>query len=399
MLQRLCQSFLAQCFVQKLRRNVVTMAVVDSTAMGSEVEITVVSFTGEQITVVSLPGDSTILEFKRKLTTCGHLVEEQQLSCGELALKDDKKTLTQFGLEGKVTVTLVLKGLNVDMHIETLRAKGSMTEADDINILCAFAREIFLNEPSLLELQPPLVIAANLVGCAHQLNYIFDTCGEPPGSQYLFLGNYVSRGCNSIDTIGLLLLYKKKYPQKVHVLRGRQECASISRIYGFYDECKRKFSIRTWKTFIEVFNSMPFCALIQERILCVPSGLSPYLQSIDQLRTIHRPDDVPDDGLVCDLLWSYFDANVTGWVEPDKAVEWEFGPDVLQKFLEDNHLERIYCSSRIMMEGYESLHGDRMVSLFSASNYCGEFDNKGAVLVLDEQLEHKLAIHDIPWSP
>jgi serine/threonine-protein phosphatase PP1 catalytic subunit len=81
------------------------------------------------------------------------------------------------------------------------------------------------------------------MGCASQLHYLFDTFGEPSESQYLFLGCYVSRGKRSIDTFTLLLLYKKKYPEKIHLLRGQHESAQISRIYGFYDECKSSWLV------------------------------------------------------------------------------------------------------------------------------------------------------------
>eukprot|EP00438_Fugacium_kawagutii_P007935 Skav203717 [mRNA] locus=scaffold259:588791:589615:- [translate_table: standard] len=273
-----------------------------------------------------------------------------------------------------------------------------MTEADDIKILCAIVADIFLKEPSLLEVKPPLVIGGHLNGCAHQLNYLFDTFGEPSASRFLFLGNYVNRGRRSIETMTLLLLYKKKYPDTIYLLRGQHESGSISRIYGFFDECKRRFNVRLWKAFINVFNSMPFGALVQDRVLCLPSGLSPDLKSLDDLRKIERPVDIPDAGLLCDLAWSCFDSGITGWQHPDKAVELIFGPDVVDKFLEENSLERICCSQRVLEEGFELSHGGRLLRVFIASNYCGDFDNRGAVLILDEHLEPRFVTHDLPWK-
>lgn len=380
-----------------------TAASSDATAVSEaaenfSIEITVLTLSGETL-LVSLSPDSTLLDLKRAIKSrSGHLIEIQQFSSEETVLiGPDRRKLREFGLvSGSVTLTLVLKGLDVDMHIETLRAKGSMREEDDIKILCAMMKDIFLNEPSLLELEPPLVIGGHLMGCADQLNYIFDTCGEPPASQYLFLGSYVNRGRRSLDTLTLLLLYKKKYPEKMHLLRGKHECGSISRIYGFYDECKRKFSVKLWKGFVEVFNCMPFCALVWERVLCVPSGLSPELQSVDDLRKIVRPVAIPDHGLLCDLCWSYFEADIKGWQAPDKAVEFTFGPDVLDKFLQQNRLERICCSQRVTEEGHGS-YEDRLLEVFMASKYFGEFENRGAVLLLDENLHYRFVTHDEPW--
>ena len=304
------------------------------------IEISVLALSGELLLVLSLAANGTVLDLKRQIAShCGHVVELQHLSYENQVLADDShdRTLTDLGLDGTV-VTLILKHLDVDKHLETLRAGGLATE-DDIRILCACAKDIFLKEPSLLELQPPVVIAGHVMGCAKQLNYIFDTFGGPEMSQYLFLGNYVSRGKQSLECMILLLLYKKKHPERMHLLRGQHESASVSRIYGFYDECKRRFNIKIWKTFIDVFNSLPLCALVKDRIFCVPSGLSPFLCTFDDVRTIKRPDDVPDSGLLCDLLWSYFDSDIVGWQASNHAVEMIYGPDVLDKFLQDNQLE------------------------------------------------------------
>ena len=87
-------------------------------------------------------------------------------------------------------------------------------------------------------------------------------------------------------------------------MRGNHESAGINRIYGFYDECKRRYSIKLWKTFSDVFNCLPVSALVDEKILCMHGGLSPELQSLQQIADLERPCDVPSVGLMCDLLWS-----------------------------------------------------------------------------------------------
>lgn len=126
---------------------------------------------------------------------------------------------------------------------------------------------------------------------------LFDHGGFPPSSNYLFLGDYVDRGKQSIETISLLLAYKIKYPENFFLLRGNHESASINRIYGFYDECKRRYSIKLWKTFTDCFNCLPVAALVDDRILCMHGGLSPDLTTLDQIKSIVRPTDVPDTGI------------------------------------------------------------------------------------------------------
>ena len=104
---------------------------------------------------------------------------------------------------------------------------------------------------------------------------------DPPEANYLFLGDYVDRGKQSLETIALLLAYKIKFPENFFLLRGNHECASINRIYGFYEECKRRFNIKLWKTFTDCFNCLPVAAIIDEKILCMHGGLSPELTNME----------------------------------------------------------------------------------------------------------------------
>lgn len=137
-----------------------------------------------------------------------------------------------------------------------------------------------------------LKICGDLRGHYAQLLQIFDNWGYPSDQSYLFLGKYVDRGCRSLETICLLLAYKIKYPERVFMLRGSHESASLNRIYGFYDECKRRYSIALWKVFNDCFNYLPFAAIVDRKIFAVHSGLSPDLQSLSQIRDIKRPTDV-----------------------------------------------------------------------------------------------------------
>jgi len=143
----------------------------------------------------------------------------------------------------------------------------------------------------------------------------------------------VDRGKQSIETICLLLAYKIRYPDNFFLLRGNHECASINRIYGFYDECKRRFSVRLWKLFTDCFNCLPVAAVIDDKILCMHGGLSPDLDSLARIRDIQRPVDVPDQGLLCDLLWSDPDRDSSGWGDNDLGVSFTFGTDKVSRIL------------------------------------------------------------------
>ena len=218
-------------------------------------------------------------------------------------------------------------GLDLDGIIaKLLEVRGSrpgkqvQLAESEIRGLCTGAREIFMNQPVLLELEAPIKICGDLHGQYFDLLRLFEYGGFPPESNYLFLGDYVDRGKQSLETICLLLAYKIKYPENFFLLRGNHECASINRIYGFYDECKRRYSIKLWKTFTDCFNCLPVSAVVDEKIICMHGGLSPDLQRLDQISRIMRPTDVPDQGLLCDLLWSDPDKDVTGWGDNDRGV-------------------------------------------------------------------------------
>lgn len=260
-----------------------------------------------------------------------------------------------------------------------------LSEAE-IRQLCVNARQIFLSQPILLKLRAPIRICGDIHGQFQDLLRLFEYGGYPPASNYLFLGDYVDRGKLSLETICLLLAYKIRYPNKIYLLRGNHEDAKINRIYGFYDECKRRFNVRLWKTFTDCFNCLPVAALIDEKILCMHGGLSPELKKLDQINEISRPTDIPDNGLLCDLLWSDPDRSVQGWSDSDRGVSCTFGPDVVAEFLQKNNLDLICRGHQVVEDGYEFFAKRRLVTIFSAPNYGGEFDNAGALLSVDESL-------------
>ncbi|CAD8079587.1 unnamed protein product [Paramecium primaurelia] len=283
--------------------------------------------------------------------------------------------------------------IDVDNIIERLLSVRGSKPGKNVNLtesevrgLCVKARDIFISQPILLELEAPLKICGDVHGQYFDLLRLFEYGGYPPESNYLFLGDYVDRGKQSLETICLLLAYKIKYPENFFLLRGNHECASINRIYGFYDECKRRYTIKLWKTFTDCFNCLPVAALIDEKILCMHGGLSPELSNLEQIRRIMRPTDVPDTGLLCDLLWSDPDKDVQGWADNERGVSYVFSQEIVQVFLKKHELDLICRAHQVVEDGYEFFSKRQLVTLFSAPNYCGEFDNAGSMMTIDESL-------------
>ena len=287
-----------------------------------------------------------------------------------------------------------LPGLDLDNIIERLLQmqeahigkQKNLTELE-VRQLCIKSREIIISQPMLLELQAPIKIVGDIHGQYFDLLRLFNYGGFPPDSNYLFLGDYVDRGKQSLETICLLFAYKIKYPEKFFLLRGNHECASINRIYGFYDDCKRRYNIKIWKTFIDCFNCLPVAALVDDKILCMHGGLSPDLSSLDLINQIMRPIDVPESGLLCDLLWSDPDKDARGWADTNsRSVSFTFGADIVSNFLRKHNLDLICRAHQVVEDGYEFFANRKLVTIFSAPNYCGEFDNAGSMMSVDDSL-------------
>jgi serine/threonine-protein phosphatase PP1 catalytic subunit len=149
---------------------------------------------------------------------------------------------------------------------------------------------------------------------------------------------------------------------------------------------KRRYNIKLWKTFTDCFNCLPVAAIVDEKILCMHGGLSPELLNMEQVKRIMRPTDIPDTGLLCDLLWADPDKDIVGWGENDRGVSFTFGEDVVAQFLRRHDLDLICRAHQVVEDGYEFFARRQLVTIFSAPNYCGEFDNAGAMMSVDDTL-------------
>ncbi len=289
--------------------------------------------------------------------------------------------------------------IDVDNILERLLAvrgnkpgKTVDLKEEEIKYLIDKSLPLFKESKMLIELEAPLRVCGDIHGQYYDLLRIFEHCGYPGEYNYLFLGDYVDRGKQSIESICLLLTYKIKYPTKVHLLRGNHESSVTNRIYGFYDECKRRYNVRLWRNFTELFNYLPVAALIDEKILCMHGGLSPDLRNFSSINEISRPTDIPDTGLLCDLLWSDPDKDVLEFDENDRGVSVVFGEKIVQEFNRKNDLDLIIRAHQVVDDGYEFFAQRQLITIFSAPNYCGEFDNSAGIMIIDDALTCSLKV-------
>lgn len=212
--------------------------------------------------------------------------------------------------------------------------------------------------------------------------------GECPQTNYLFLGDFVDRGFNSVETFLLLLALKVRYPDRITLIRGNHESRQITQIYGFYDECLRKYgNANVWRYCCDVFDYLSLAAVIGGRILALHGGLSPVLGTLDQIKSIDRKREAPHEGPMCDLLWSDPEEGIEGWGLSPRGAGFQFGGDVVAKFLHANDLGLIARAHQLVMEGYRMMFDDTLVTVWSAPNYCYRCGNVASIMEVDESAE------------
>lgn len=274
---------------------------------------------------------------------------------------------------------------DVDRIFEIL-FNGDLPKESEVSSLCSKARELLGEEDNVKQVASPVTICGDIHGQFEDLLELFKVGGEVPDINYVFLGDYVDRGLKSVETILYLLALKVKYPERITLIRGNHECRGITQQYGFYDECVRKYgSLNVWKECTQVFDYMTISALIDNRIFCVHGGLSPKIKMINDIQQIDRKQEIPHAGPMCDIMWSDPD-DVKSWTYSTRGAGWLFGHEIVEKFCHENKIDMIARAHQLVYEGYKSVFADRLVTIWSAPNYCGKCGNLASIMELDENM-------------
>ncbi|CAE7862218.1 pho2a [Symbiodinium sp. KB8] len=284
--------------------------------------------------------------------------------------------------------------LDIDRCIEQLMECKHLSESE-VKQLTEMAREILAEESNVQPVRCPVTISGDIHGQFHDLMELFRIGGLLPDTNYLFLGDYVDRGYFSVECVSLLLAYKVRYRERITILRGNHESRQITQIYGFFDECARKYGSQSvWKMFTDLFDYLPLTALVENRIFSQHGGLSPSIEKLDDVRKLDRIQEVPHEGAMCDLLWSDPDDRL-GWGVSPRGAGYTFGQDVSEKFNQSNGLNLIARAHQLVMEGYNWTHEQQVVTIFSAPNYCYRSGNQAAIMEIDE----RLGSHFVQFDP
>ncbi|CAK78132.1 unnamed protein product (macronuclear) [Paramecium tetraurelia] len=277
--------------------------------------------------------------------------------------------------------------MDIDKQLEILR-NGRCISERDTHLICELAKEILIEEPNVVQVKTPAIVCGDVHGQFFDLLELFKCGGQLPEKRYVFNGDYVNRGHHSVETFQYLLCLKIMYPKEIILLRGNHESGAITQVYGLYDEVKRKFgNPYVWQYFCEVFDYLPLCALIDQKVFCVHGGLSPQINNIDQIRVIDRRTAKDHEGPMSDMLWSDPDQDLEGWFVNNRGAGYQFGRKAVDQFSHINGLILIARSHQLVMEGYKYEFNKKLVTVWSAPNYCYRCGNEGCILVLDENLE------------
>lgn len=287
----------------------------------------------------------------------------------------------------------------VDGWIEKVRGCNHLSEVE-LKQLCDMVKEILLEESNVQPVNSPVTVCGDIHGQFYDLLQLFEKGGEIPDTSYVFMGDFVDRGHHSVETLQLLMCYKARYPDKITLLRGNHECRQVTQVYGFYDECFRKYgTANAWKYCTEVFDYLTLACVIDGRVLCVHGGLSPVISTLDQIRLLERNQEIPHDGPFCDLMWSDPD-DIDTWAMSQRGAGWLFGSKVTSQFNHINGLELICRAHQLVQEGFKYMFPEKnLITVWSAPNYCYRCGNIASILAFDEHLDREpIIFENVPES-
>jgi serine/threonine-protein phosphatase 4 catalytic subunit len=285
---------------------------------------------------------------------------------------------------------------DLDVMIAQLRRCEFLPESA-VKWLCSRAVEILAEEGNVLRVDAPVTICGDIHGQYYDLRELFAVGGDCPGTNYLFMGDFVDRGFYSVETFLLLLALKVRYPDRIYLIRGNHESRQITQVYGFYDECLRKYgSVAVWRYCTDVFDFLSLAALVDNRIFAVHGGLSPQITTVDQIRAIDRKQEVPHDGAMCDLLWSDPEDMEPGqgWGLSPRGAGYLFGADVTTAFNAANKIDVIARAHQLVMEGYKWMFNRAVVTVWSAPNYCYRCGNVAAIMEVDDSMRDSFKVFE-----
>jgi serine/threonine-protein phosphatase 2B catalytic subunit len=270
--------------------------------------------------------------------------------------------------------------------------------------------ELLRSEPNLIKLKDPITVVGDIHGQYYDFIKLLDVGGDPPNTQYLFLGDYVDRGSYSIEVLLLIYSMKLTFPKRIWMLRGNHESRQMTQFFNFRDECEHKYDKTVFIAIMESFDCLPLGALVNGKFLGLHGGISPELRSTNQINSVNRFEEPPRQGIFCDILWADpVDEDSSGkkTLEPFiqnevRGCSYFFSYEGAKQFLDRNGLLSVIRAHEAQLEGYKMHRANErsgfptVITIFSAPNYCDAYNNKAAVLQFENNTLNILQFNYTP---
>lgn len=305
-------------------------------------------------------------------------------------------------------------GIDVEKLKLHFLKEGRLTIEDAVSLVDG-AATLFRQESNLLSLEEPIAVVGDIHGQFYDLVKLLEVGGALSNTQYLFLGDYVDRGCFSCEVVLLLCAAKLSHPHRVFMLRGNHETRHLTTYFNFKDECIHKYDEKFYNHVMLMFDCLPIAAMVGSRFFCVHGGLSPDVSYVKDVELLHRFREPPPSGPMCDLLWSdphwdvncpessselpsqryepsvgTYDTTPSFTLNEQRGCSFIFNFAALKHFITTNKLLCVIRAHEAQPEGYclyrahPATTFPTMMSIFSAPNYCDTFGNKGAIAYISD---------------
>lgn len=256
-----------------------------------------------------------------------------------------------------------------------------------LNLARAIGQEavkVLHQDRTLLRLNGPIVVVGDIHGHLFDLYLILRRYGLPPEVNYLFLGDIVDRGEFSIQTVCLIMTLKVKYPKNVYIIRGNHEFRGPSKRGGFYSECEVIYpKTDIYEVYMRAFDQLPLAATINNRIFCIHGGLVPGFTSVEQLEQIQKLSCDDPEGFIAGLLWGDPAEDIDEFGPSKRGIGYSFGKKAVEKFLASSGMKMIVRGHECVGTGIRFSFDGKLITIFSASQYCGCMTNVAAAALID----------------
>jgi diadenosine tetraphosphatase ApaH/serine/threonine PP2A family protein phosphatase len=287
-------------------------------------------------------------------------------------------------------------------EVRTKMDEGEILPEETVLDILRQLKLVLFTEDTLVNLTSPVIVVGNVHGQYEDVQKLFQIARQEAGvdinrlegNKYLFMGDYVDHGSYSLNTFLLLATYKVENPNQVFLLRGDHETRQSTQRYGFMNECTTKYGHSgIWAETMRVFDFLPIAALIDGSIFSVHAGISPELPFVNRLVMEKRVQELPESGVLADLMWSDPDhTNQVDWRPNSRGAGYIYGKKVLRAFCRVNKLQYVTRSHQVVMEGFKWYFGNeevdykngevqgKLISVWSAPNFRDKSGNKASLL-------------------